>query len=365
MLKTNPSSLRNINCMIVPTGIGASIGGYAGDANPACRLLAKASDLLITHPNVVNAALLTDIPDNVVVIDGWLLDRFFARQIALRLNTKHKIGVVVDASADDYERALTETCLKAARTVYGVDIIEEIFYTAKPVGANNLVSISEPDVLLDACQRARLAGATALAVLCVLDEDPQSKSAQAYKSGQGHDPIGKIEAKIAHLVSSIFVIPSAHAPILRSSGPKPSARELLDVSSKSAAEYLSESFLASVIKCLQNSAHIIPLPDSYKLFTNAYNQPAELGLKQKPDDIVVHDLSNLVVPYDSCNSVPMIEAWKHDVDLICVRNNTTDLDDTADIFNIPHKLVANYLEAAGYLLANTNDKYYINPDLLA
>jgi len=107
------------------------------------------------------------------------------------------------------------------------------------------------------------------------------------------------------------------------------------------------------------------LPDSYKLFTNAYNQPAELGLKQKPDDIVVHDLSNLVVPYDSCNSVPMIEAWKHDVDLICVRNNTTDLDDTADIFNIPHKLVANYLEAAGYLLANTNDKYYINPDLLA
>jgi hypothetical protein len=68
MQKTNPSSLRNINCMIVPTGIGASIGGYAGDANPACRLLAKASDLLITHPNVVNAALLTDIPDRWLVI---------------------------------------------------------------------------------------------------------------------------------------------------------------------------------------------------------------------------------------------------------------------------------------------------------
>lgn len=359
MQKSNPSSLRNINCMIVPTGIGARIGGFAGDANPACKLLAKASDLLITHPNVVNAALLTDVPDNVVVLDGWLLDRFFARQIALRLNLRHKIAVVVDASATQEDRILTQNCINACKTVYGVDIIDEIFYTHEPVMANNLVSIGNPETLLEASSRARSAGATAIAVLCVLDEDPNSKVAQDYKAGQGLDPIGKIEAKIAHLITSIFLLPCAHAPIIHS---KTTQQEPSVVSPKSSAEYLSDCFLASVIKSLQNAPGIIPFPDSYKLFTNAYLNPADLGLKQKPDDIVVHDVGNLVVPYDACNSVPMIEAWKHDVDLICVRENTTDLDDTADIFNIPHRVVTNYLEAAGYLLANTNDKNYINPD---
>jgi hypothetical protein len=36
--------------MVVPTGIGCEIGGYAGDALPSARLLAAASGCLITHP---------------------------------------------------------------------------------------------------------------------------------------------------------------------------------------------------------------------------------------------------------------------------------------------------------------------------
>lgn len=44
--------------MIVPTGIGASIGGYAGDALPAARLLSSVVDTLITHPNVLNGAMM-------------------------------------------------------------------------------------------------------------------------------------------------------------------------------------------------------------------------------------------------------------------------------------------------------------------
>lgn len=38
--------------MIVPTGVGAAIGGYAGDALPAARALASVVDCLISHPNV-------------------------------------------------------------------------------------------------------------------------------------------------------------------------------------------------------------------------------------------------------------------------------------------------------------------------
>lgn len=38
--------------MIVPTGVGAAIGGFAGDSLPVARALSSVVDCLITHPNV-------------------------------------------------------------------------------------------------------------------------------------------------------------------------------------------------------------------------------------------------------------------------------------------------------------------------
>ena len=40
--------------LVVPTGIGAAIGGYAGDALPVARAFTAVCDRLITHPNVMN-----------------------------------------------------------------------------------------------------------------------------------------------------------------------------------------------------------------------------------------------------------------------------------------------------------------------
>ena len=51
---------------LVPTGIGAEIGGHAGDATPAARVLAEACEKLITHPNVVNASDLNEMPENAL-----------------------------------------------------------------------------------------------------------------------------------------------------------------------------------------------------------------------------------------------------------------------------------------------------------
>src|SRR5215510_12824610 len=42
--------------MLIPTGVDCVMGGHAGDATPASRLLAQVSDHLIVHPNVVNAS---------------------------------------------------------------------------------------------------------------------------------------------------------------------------------------------------------------------------------------------------------------------------------------------------------------------
>ncbi|MCK5642102.1 MAG: DUF3326 domain-containing protein, partial [Gammaproteobacteria bacterium] len=46
---------------IIPTGIGCSIGGHAGDATPAFKLIASLSDIAITHPNVVNASDINEL----------------------------------------------------------------------------------------------------------------------------------------------------------------------------------------------------------------------------------------------------------------------------------------------------------------
>ena len=62
--------------LIVPTGIGAEIGGHSGDATPAAILLSEVADSLITHPNVVNASDINELPSERTVRGGqraWLV----------------------------------------------------------------------------------------------------------------------------------------------------------------------------------------------------------------------------------------------------------------------------------------------------
>ena len=73
--------------MLVPTGIGCDIGGYAGDALPSARLLAAASGCLITHPNVMNGASLYWSDSRVHYVEGYGLDRFAAGEWACLLYT--------------------------------------------------------------------------------------------------------------------------------------------------------------------------------------------------------------------------------------------------------------------------------------
>ncbi len=348
---------RNINALIIPTGIGAKIGGHAGDATPVAKLLAKASDLLITHPNVINAAALTDLPHNIAVLEGYLLDRFFADQICLRLNLRHKIAVVMDSAAPEREKEITKNCMSAAENVYGLELLPEIFYTETPLNVS-LEGLGNIVPLLDTCKLAIQAGATALALLVKLPLDNDSVANKKYLAANGVDPIGSIEAKISHMVSKQFLIPSAHAPVFE----HPISHEGI-VNPRVAAEQLAHTFLPSVFKCLQYSPKIIPLKHAYKVLRSEYTDPADLNLSPREDDIRITDLANLVAPYDCCNAVPMIEAHNHEIQLLTVLNNQTVIDDPADFYAIPHRIVNNYLEAAGYLLANTKDKEFISPKL--
>lgn len=105
-VKSYSSSSGYTSVMIVPTGIGAAIGGYAGDALPSCRLLSAVTDTLITHPNVMNGAMLywpvltsaSDRGYGLQYVEGFALDEFASGRIVLAPRKKrgHKIGLILD-----------------------------------------------------------------------------------------------------------------------------------------------------------------------------------------------------------------------------------------------------------------------------
>ena len=86
--------------MLVPTGIGCDIGGFAGDALPSARLLAAASGCLITHPNVMNGASLYWSDARVLYVEGYGLDRFAVGDWALRPVRRQQIGLLLDAGIE-------------------------------------------------------------------------------------------------------------------------------------------------------------------------------------------------------------------------------------------------------------------------
>ena len=71
--------------LIIPTGIGCELGGHSGDGGAVARLFASIADNLITHPNVVNAADINELPENGLYVEGSILSRFLMGQITLKV----------------------------------------------------------------------------------------------------------------------------------------------------------------------------------------------------------------------------------------------------------------------------------------
>ena len=81
--------------IIVPTGIGAAIGGYAGDALPVTRAFTSVADRVITHPNVMNGAQLYWPAPELLYVEGYALDQFAAGRTGLRPVTSQRVGKLV------------------------------------------------------------------------------------------------------------------------------------------------------------------------------------------------------------------------------------------------------------------------------
>ena len=208
---------KEIIALSIPTGVGADIGGYAGDFGAIAREFSKYSHCIV-NPNAVNGGILSAINYDMSYLEGYLFDEFFKGSISLTPKKPHeinKIGVIIDSDIPQNIINVHLNTLEALKIVQGYDI-SDIIYTKKPVGVGIEIkngisagSLNNPDTLLDAAYELIKKGAQAIAIICFFGEDSEDEN---YSNGEGIDPIGGIEAVISHLITKEFSIPAAHAP---------------------------------------------------------------------------------------------------------------------------------------------------------
>ena len=309
---------------LVPTGVGASIGGFAGDASNFARKIAQ-NTRLIVNPNVVNAACFSGITPNMLYTEGLAIDDFFEGKIALRPDKDNKIGVIFDKAISQSVLNIHINTINAVKTVYGVDIIGyEI--TAEPVGVEFLNeesgissgNLNNAQTLIEAGKKLKDQGAQAIAVVCLFDEPEED----GYAQGEGVDIVGGVEAVISHILTRELTMPAAHSPAFEDVTIKD---KLVDP--RAAAEYITPTFLPCILLGLQNAPHLVPIE------------------KAQDGDIKIDDLDALIMPYNSLGCLPVLEASRRNIPIITVRENKTVLDVTADKLNINVIEVESYAQA--------------------
>jgi hypothetical protein len=107
--------------MLVPTGIGAAVGGHAGDASPSAALIASVCDTLITHPNVLNASDIIQVPTNALYVEGSLITQLLMGSVGLRRVRSNRLLVLVQVHEDEMFTSAAVNSVNAARATYGLD----------------------------------------------------------------------------------------------------------------------------------------------------------------------------------------------------------------------------------------------------
>jgi hypothetical protein len=322
--------------LIVPTGIGAAIGGYAGDALPVAKAIAQVSDRLITHPNVLNGAQLYWPLPSALYVEGYGLDQFAAGQWGLRPVHQNAVGLVLDQGIEHDLRWRHLQVADAARATLGLHLTDYVV-TDAPLGVELRTApsgatwgtIQNPDSLLRAVDMLiTKAKAEAIAVVARFPDDLGSETLQNYRHGQGVDPLAGAEAVISHLIVRTFRVPCAHAPAL---SPLPLDPQL---SPRSAAEELGYTFLPCVLVGLSRAPQFIP---------HSATQAHDLWADQ---------VDAVIVPHTACGGSAVLSWANTATQIITVKDNHTRLNVTADQLGIPVVEVNSYLEALGVLVAH-------------
>ena len=305
--------MKKLGAFIVPTGVGASVGGFAGDASRAARKISQKCELIV-NPNVVNAACFSGINDNMLYVEGYSLDRFFKGEICLEHSNNNKIGIIFDKAIKPEVLNVHINTMNAVEVVYGLNIMgyeiteEEVgvdfFVDSTGVSMGNVKNLL---TLKKAAEKLIERGAEAIAIVCRFPDE----QGDDYANGIGVDPVGGVEAIISHYISKEFLIPCAHAPAFDNI-----QVETDIVDKRCSAEYITPTFLPCIL----------------------------IGLNQAPKltktGLSVENLDFVVVPYNSIGGIPVLEAAKRGIKVYAVKENQTVLDvtpmnflNTCDIIN--------------------------------
>ena len=312
--------MKPVIAISIPTGIGADIGGYAGDFGYIARKFSR-SFYTIINPNAVNGGILSAINYDMGYLEGYLFDEFFKGTISItpkKPYEQNKIGVIFDCDIKKEILNIHLNTLSALEVVQGAQITG-VEYTQMPVGIeleiqNNISAgtLKNPDTILNAAEKLIRKGAQAIAVVCNFNEDSEDID---YSNARGIDPIGGIEAVISHLITREFKIPSAHAP----------AFSEIDISTKIehkkvASEMISSTYLPCVIQGLSIAPEI-----------KDYNQ----------GEIKNKDVNCLIVPYSATGCPAVLSCVKNNIEVVFVKNKTV-LDVTGKKLNIDGRVFGDY-----------------------
>lgn len=368
----NPRPLTVV--LIVPTGVGASIGGFAGDALPVARAIAQISDTLITHPNVLNGAQLYWPIPNALYVEGYALDKFAAGCWGLQPVHQNRIGLILDAGIEPDLQLRHLQAVDAARATLGLNITDCVL-TDRPLQVELRISqsgaswgtIGNPDSLLRAAEKLiKQARVEAIAVVARFPDDEGSLALENYRRGKGVDPLAGAEAVISHLVVRTFKIPCAHAPALSALPLDP------HLSPRSAAEEIGYTFLPCVLAGLSKAPQFVtPTVGQASCLSQVLGgqdvrtqvlggqdaHPTREKFYANRRDFESQDLwadrvDAVVIPATACGGSAILSlSGRSSVQIIAVGDNKTQMQATPEKLGIKALQVNSYLEAIGVLVA--------------
>ena len=326
---------------LIPTGIGAEIGGHAGDATPAARLIAETCDTLILHPNVVNASDINEMPANSLYVEGSVIARLLMGTIGLVPTRANRVLVIIDDHKDGLFVNAAINAVSAARSSYGL-VCPEVIKLSPPVrmrseftdfgtAAGEISGLERVFAVL----KEQEGEYDAVAISSVISVPEEFHQGYFDAAGEMVNPWGGVEAMLTHAVSSRFNVPSAHSPMFETQAI--ANRDPGVVEPRMAAEAISLTFFASVLKGLHKSPRIVT--DSSEM--------------SEPGVISASDVSCLVIP-DGCVGLPTLAALEQGIPVIAVRENKNLMKN--DLTTLPWRtgqlhMVENYWEATGVLCA--------------
>lgn len=311
---------------IIPTGIGCEIGGHAGDATTSAKLLASVCDNLIIHPNVTNASDINEMTENMLYVEGSIVDRFLQSQIALEEVYCNKILLAVNKPLKNE----TVNSINAGRNTIGCDIsiielntkliLEGIF---KPDGRASGIMTGADEAISQIRIYQQNYPFDVLAIQTVIDVEEEV--AFKYLNEGGVNPWGGVEALCSRYFSRQLGLQCAHAPY--ESNVLKNFNEIVD--SRQAAELVSVSYIHCILAGLHRAPKIVD-----------YNCRSKATIRVDDIDVMVSPDGAWGDPHEACAN------WNIPIIFVKENRNIYKPFDTVPKGCI---MAENYMEAAGVI----------------